>query len=168
MSIQDLHIIFTGGTIEKLYDPSLEGNVMRDQSCIPAFLDKVVKPHFSYTHETLCMLDSNEITPNLRAELLVRIQSAESQNILIVHGTSKMVETQDDLQEKLKGNKTVILTGAMIPLDGFYPTDSGFNLGFALAGFGLLDPGIYIAMNGCFFTAGCVQKNVEAARFENL
>ena len=77
-----------------------------------------------------------------------------------------MAETASLLQEKVK-DKTIVLTGAMIPIK-FGSSDWLFNLGSALAFAQTLPPGVYVAMNGRFFHAGKVRKNKETGIFEEI
>jgi L-asparaginase len=60
-----------------------------------------------------------------------------------------------------------VLTGAMIPYK-FGSSDGLFNLGSALAFVQVLNPGVYIAMNGKIFEADRVQKNTDKGEFENI
>jgi len=64
-------------------------------------------------------------------------------------------------------NKTIIITGAMIPYK-FGSSDGLFNLGSALAFAQTLPPGVYIAMNGKYFNWDNVRKNRQTAQFEEL
>jgi len=77
-----------------------------------------------------------------------------------------MAETAKVLAQKVK-NKTVILTGAMIPIK-FGSSDGLFNLGSALAFAQTLPAGIYVAMNGRYFTWDNVRKNKETGVFEEM
>ena len=61
--------------------------------------------------------------------------------------------------------KTIVLTGAMIPYT-FGSSDGMFNLGTALAFVQTLEPGVYIAMNGKYFTWNRVRKNRQLGAFE--
>jgi len=70
------------------------------------------------------------------------------------------------LAAKVK-NKTVVLTGAMIPIK-FGSSDGLFNLGSALAFAQTLAPGIYVAMNGRYFHWDNVRKNKETGVFEEV
>ena len=54
----------------------------------------------------------------------------------------------------------------MVPIAGFSVSDAGFNLGFAIASFKNVEPGIYIAMNGGIFDYEEIKKNTEILRFE--
>ncbi len=111
------------------------------------------------------MLDSKEITQEIRETLVKAIQRSTAQKILIVHGTDTMVETLEYLENKIT-NKTLILTGSMIPLKQFILSDGGFNLGYALAQLQTLENGSYLCMNAQTFKAGEVQKDFKNARFE--
>jgi L-asparaginase len=68
-------------------------------------------------------------------------------------------------REKL--NKTIVLTGAMIPYN-FGSSDGLFNVGSALAFSQALPAGVYIAMNGKYFEWDSVEKNRETGIFEKV
>ena len=61
---------------------------------------------------------------------------------------------------KINLNKTIVLTGAMIPYK-FGSGDGLFNLGCALAFVQSLPVGVYIAMNGKYFRWNEVKKKQE-------
>ena len=61
--------------------------------------------------------------------------------------------------------KTIVLTGAMVPY-AFGSSDGLFNLGSALSFVQVLAPGVYIAMNGRWFSSDRVHKNRETGVFE--
>jgi L-asparaginase len=63
--------------------------------------------------------------------------------------------------------KTVVLTGAMIPYK-FGSSDGLFNLGSALAFVQTLPHGVYIAMNGKCFRWDNVRKNKRTGIFEEV
>jgi L-asparaginase len=77
-----------------------------------------------------------------------------------------MTETAQLLAKKIK-NKTIVLTGAMIPYK-FGSSDGLFNLGSALAFVQTLPTGVYVAMNGRYFHADNVRKNKLTGVFEEL
>jgi L-asparaginase len=58
-----------------------------------------------------------------------------------------MNDTARYLAACVSSNKTIVLTGAMVPRS-IENSDADFNIGFALAAVKLLPPGIYIAMHG--------------------
>ena len=53
-------------------------------------------------------------------------------------------------------------------LTGIFPTDAGFNLGYAIAKSQDLNVGIYICMNGRVFKPEEVVKILSAGRFGSL
>jgi L-asparaginase len=86
--------------------------------------------------------------------------------ILITHGTDTMTFTASYLAKCCKG-KTIVLTGAMVPYK-FGSSDGLFNLGSALAFVQVVNPGVYIAINGKIFEADKVKKNTDKGEFENI
>ncbi|HIG99110.1 MAG TPA: asparaginase, partial [Thermoplasmata archaeon] len=93
-------------------------------------------------------------------------KSCDEDHIVITHGTDTMVETAKKLGETIK-DKTIVLTGAMIPYR-FGSSDGLFNLGSALAFVQSLPRGVYVAMNGRYFTYDNVMKNKQLGEFEEL
>jgi L-asparaginase len=77
-----------------------------------------------------------------------------------------MAETARVLATRIT-NKTVVLTGAMIPIK-FGSSDGLFNLGSALAFVQSLPVGVYVAMNGRYFNWDNVRKNRQTGIFEEL
>lgn len=112
------------------------------------------------------MIDSLEMTDQDRELIAHQCNSCEEDKIVITHGTDTMAETAQMLAEKVK-NKTVVLTGAMIPIK-FGSSDGLFNLGSALAFAQSLPYGVYVAMNGRYFTWDNVRKNKETGVFEEM
>lgn len=163
-----IHFILTGGTIDKIYDPISQTNVMSEGSTIPAYINELIKPAINITFETACMIDSRDMTNNIRADILKRVSSAPHNKLVILHGTDTMSVTAEYLNEQLGAdhNKTIILTGSLIPMKSFTVSDSGFNVGFATACAQTLPPGVYVTMHGKIFRAGEVEKNVKTATFE--
>jgi len=159
-----IHIILTGGTIAKTYNPATESTELEFEGIVEEYFLSRVKPHADITFETLFLKDSLELTDEDRLQILKATQNAPSDKVMIVHGTSTMTQTQDVLDGQI-GGKTVILTGAMYPLKEFAMSDAGFNLGYAMAQVRSLPGGVYICMQGETFKTGAVTKNVEEARF---
>ena len=115
---------------------------------------------------TLMMIDSLEMTDHDRQLIAHQCNSCEEDRIVITHGTDTMAETAQMLAAKVK-NKTVVLTGAMIPIK-FGSSDGLFNLGSALAFAQSLPYGVYVAMNGRYFHWDNVKKNKETGVFEEV
>ncbi len=76
-----------------------------------------------------------------------------------------MVQTARALAEACLDNKTIVLTGAMVPY-AFGSSDGLFNLGSALSFVQVLPPGVYVAMNGQHFNWDRVRKNKASGCFE--
>ncbi len=163
-----IHLIATGGTIDSVFDPTTERKVMREQSGLKDFLNRAIHPKDKFTFETPFMVDSLNMTNKNRQDILKAITDSPTNKILITHGTDTMSLTAEYLKENLRStNKTIILLGALIPLEGFYQSDAPFNMGYALAEVKSRPAGIYICMNGHTFNAGEVKKNTDIGQFEN-
>ena len=112
------------------------------------------------------MVDSLDMTKNQRNHIIKKCIQEPLDKIIITHGTDTMVETAQLISEKIN-NKTIILTGAMIPFK-FGSSDGLFNMGSALAYVQAVKEGIYIAMNGQIFQHKNVKKNTELGIFETI
>lgn len=167
MTKNHIHILKMGGTIE-FKDPGYEAinqQMMKLDTSIENYLKNMVKPHFTYSVETVCEKDSREITTKDLDKLAKTIEKSSHENILITHGTFTMKNTAQFLDKKML-KKKVILTGSMIPIIGFSVSDAAFNLGYSIASFEYINSGVYICMNGGIFKSDEVAKNTELLRFE--
>jgi len=164
---EKIHIIATGGTIDKVYSPSQQDNVFKPESGLPEFFKERIDYDVTGCFTKLMMIDSLDMTDDHRKKIVETINAVKEKRILITHGTDTMIETalyiKDNLEDK---NKTIILVGSMIPMDGFYYSDAGFNLGYAMACTQHSEAGVYICMNGQKFSPESVVKNIEESRFE--
>ncbi len=168
-----VHFIKMGGTIE-FFDPAYDAinkKLMKLDTTIDSYLKNLIQPHFSFSAENVVEKDSREITNADRAKLVIAIESSPHKNIIITHGTFTMWQTaqylENHLADKLDvGDKKIILTGSMIPITGFTMSDAGFNLGFTIASFAAIKPGVYMCMNGGIFQSGEAEKNETLLRFE--
>jgi len=103
------------------------------------------------------------MTEDDRKIVLGHCKKEENDRIIVIHGTDTMVETAKVLGNSIK-DKTIVLTGAMIPYK-FGSSDGLFNLGSAIAFVQSLSHGVYIVMNGHYFTWDNVIKNIETGMF---
>src|SRR3989338_5792382 len=171
MKKNHIHIIKMGGTIE-FKDPGYEimnQQMMKLDASIENYLKNMVKPHFSYSTESVCNKDSRDINSEDLERLVKTIEVSPHENILITHGTFTMKNTAKFLVEYLSKNKIekkIILTGSMIPIIGFSLSDAAFNLGYSIASFDSIKTGVYICMNGGIFDYNEVNKNTKLLRFE--
>ena len=161
-----LRILVTGGTFDKEYD-ELTGALFFRDTHLPEMLQRG-RSKLDLEIETVLMMDSLEIEDAHRAEILAACLRAEEARLVVTHGTDTIVETAAVLARGLaETGKTVVLTGAMIPY-AFGSSDGLFNLGSALSFAQILDPGVYVAMNGRCFGWDNVRKNRELGVFEEV
>lgn len=153
-----LAIITTGGTFEKRYLESV-GSLGFMGSCLPALVAKA-KLAYKPRIEELMLLDSLEMGDNEREEIISRVKQAKENRIVIIHGTDTMTTTALAVKNSLgrSPKKTVVLTGAMIPI-AHDQSDGFFNFGLAIAASQMAQPGVYIAMSGRIYNAGEVKKD---------
>ena len=154
----------TGGSIDKDYPTGEDNDGYSFLITSPAF-ERIlghVKPSFDYETQTVLRKDSLDITDEERARILQACMDSLINKIVITHGTDTMLETAQLLSQI--NDKTIVLTGAMTP-ELFKNTDADFNLGTAIGGVSVLDPGVYIAMNGLVLPWDQVIFNNETKQF---
>ncbi|HWS74076.1 MAG TPA: asparaginase domain-containing protein [Quisquiliibacterium sp.] len=157
-----LRILATGGTFDKRYDP-IPGTLGFGRTHLHEIVLQARIGGVAIVQE-LMQLDSLDMSDAHRLQVLDACAASPEQRIVVVHGTDTMVETARVLGEAGLG-KTVVLTGAMIPLD-LAGSDALFNLGFAAGCALALDAGVYLAMNGQAFAWDSVRKNKKLGVFE--
>ncbi len=157
-----IRIIATGGTFDKQYHP-IDGTLGFGESQVPFMLEQG-RVQADFVFEALPLMDSLDMTDTDRETILKSCRMAPENQILIVHGTDTMHRTASVLAGA-RLNKTMVLTGAMIPYQ-VAGSDAFFNLGLALGAVQLLAPDVYIAMNGKIFRWDQVQKNRTLGIFE--
>jgi len=161
---KNILILNTGGTFNKVYneiDGKLE--VPRNNKAIENILEsaKII----NYNLKGLLYKDSLEINDNDRKELQNVIEKSKYKKILIIHGTDTMDKTAKYLSKHLN-NKTVILTGAMVPfsIDSIEATS---NFMLALGALSMKkEDNIYIAMHGNIKQYTKIKKNRDLGVFE--
>ena len=159
-----IRIFITGGTFDKEYN-ELNGQLYFKDTHLQELLN-LGRSQVQVEIRTLMMIDSLEMTDHDRELIAHQCNSCEEDKIVITHGTDTMAETAQMLAAEVK-NKTVVLTGAMIPIK-FGSSDGLFNLGSALAFAQTLAAGVYVAMNGRYFHWDNVRKNKETGVFEEI
>ena len=159
--MEELLIVTTGGTIDKIYfddksdyqvgDPQI-GRILEELGV--AFRFRVIP---------ILRKDSLHITEADRELVRDTIAAQPARHVLLTHGTDSMVETARVLASI--ADKTIVMTGALNPAR-FRGSDAEFNIGTAVGAVQSLPPGVYIAMNGRVWHPARVRKNVLANRFE--
>ena len=163
MSGESIRVIVTGGTFDKHYD-EIRGELTFRESHVPEILRRArVKVPVSVEPNQL--IDSLQMQDENRRAVLDSCSRAEEDRIVITHGTDTMTTTAALLGAAAL-EKTIVLTGAMIPYQ-VQDSDALFNFGAAFAAVQLLPPGVYIAMNGKVFSWEQVRKNREVGVFES-
>lgn len=159
-----IKIVVTGGTFDKEYNP-INGQLYFNRTHVPEML-RLGRSRLHTHIKRVMMIDSLSMTEADRKKILDECQTSVEDKILITHGTDTMTKTAKLLGQHIK-DKTIILTGAMIPY-AFGSSDGLFNLGSALAFLQTLPPGVYISMNGKYFHWDNVRKNKEIGLFEEI
>ena len=159
-----VRILITGGTFDKEYD-EITGKLYFKDTHMREILD-LGRSKLEVKIRTLMLLDSLEMTDHDRDVILDNCRRVSENQIVITHGTDTMTETGKVIANA-KLEKTIVLTGAMIPYK-FGSSDGLFNFGGALAFAQALPHGVYIAMNGRYFDWNKVEKNKKTGVFEEL
>ncbi|MBT6981221.1 MAG: asparaginase [Candidatus Marinimicrobia bacterium] len=159
-----VRILITGGTFDKEYD-EITGKLYFKDTHMQEILD-LGRSKLEVKIRTLMLLDSLEMTDHDRDVILDNCRRVSENQIVITHGTDTMTDTGKVIANA-KLEKTIILTGAMIPYK-FGSSDGLFNFGGALAFAQALPHGVYIAMNGRCFDWDKVKKNKKTGVFEDL
>lgn len=163
--MESIQVFVTGGTFDKEYD-FITGNLFFKDTHLPKMFQRG-RCTLDIDVKTLMMVDSLEMTEADREIIIHNCRRNKSKKILITHGTDKMVETAAYLALADINDKTIVLTGAMIPYAFGTSSDGFFNLGSALAFVQLLPPGVYVAMNGRYYNWDTVRKNGKTGFFES-
>jgi L-asparaginase len=164
VSDMQIRVLVTGGTFDKEYD-ELTGKLFFRDTHVEEMLRRG-RARLELAVETVMMIDSLEMDGVGRARIVARCREAAERAIVITHGTDTMCETAAALASASLGDKTVVLTGAMVPY-AFGSSDGLFNLGSALSFVQVLEPGVYVAMNGRHFPWNAVRKNRQTGVFES-
>ncbi len=159
-----IRILLTGGTFDKEYN-ELDGSLFFKETHLPEML-RLGRNRVPVETRTLMMIDSLNMTDADRKIIASNINAAKEERVIVTHGTDTMPETATYLAKHVQ-DKTVVLVGAMIPYK-FGSSDGLFNLGSAFAFAQTLPHGVYVAMNGRYFTHDNCKKNKATGEFEEL
>ncbi len=161
-----IQVFVTGGTFDKEYNFITGELYFKDTHLHNMF--KRGRCTIDIDVKTLMMVDSLEMTEADREVIVHQCRSTKYNDVIITHGTDTMPVTAKVLAEANIENKTIVLTGAMIPHAFGSSSDGFFNLGSSIAFAQTLDPGVYISMNGRYFDWDNVKKNTKNGFFETL
>ncbi len=162
--IDDILIINTGGTFNKVYD-EISGELIIPNSS--KNLKKLIKKAFKSIIKVKGIIykDSLEFTNDDREELVKTIQESKYKKIIVIHGTDTMDISSKYISKRIK-NKSIVFTGAMMPVS-IDATEGLANLSLAI---GFLNSknndGVYIAMHGIVKEYKRIVKNRELGIFQ--
>lgn len=163
--MEQIQIFVTGGTFDKEYN-FITGELYFKDTHLSSMFERG-RCTLDIDLKTLMMVDSLEMTEADRAIISYSCKNSKANKIIITHGTDTMVKTAEYLAKE-NIDKTIVLTGAMIPYAFGNSSDGFFNLGSALAFSQALPKGVYVAMNGRYFNWNNVRKNTDTGYFETL
>ena len=161
-----VQIFITGGTFDKEYN-YITGELFFKNTHMRDLLQQG-RNNVDIDIKTLMMIDSLEMNDEERNIIVYNCRKSKFNDIIVTHGTDTMVETARVLAEANIEDKTIILTGALIPAAFGNSSDGFFNLGATLALSQVLTPGVYISMNGRYFNWDNVKKNKKTGFFEEI
>ena len=159
-----IKIFSTGGTFDKEFN-EITGELFFKKTQLYELLE-LGRSKLDVKIETLMMVDSLKMSNTERQYIVDKCKNEKTNNIIITHGTDTMVKTAELIANQIT-DKTIILTGAMIPIK-FGSSDGLFNLGSAMSFVQVLEPGVYITMNGRYFNYDNVRKNKKLGVFEKI
>lgn len=159
-----IQIFITGGTFDKDYN-YITGKLFFKDTHLHKMLERG-RSKLEVDIKTLMMVDSLDMTDADRQIIAHNCKRTPYRQIVITHGTDRMVETARYLADQEIPEKTIVLTGAMIPYAFGASSDGFFNMGSALAFVQLLPAGVYVVMNGRYFHWNNVRKNRKTGDFE--
>src|SRR5262245_32328369 len=125
---EPIHIVLTGGTIDSYWDGTKDTAVPLEHSALPQFLASLnLYRQIRFTE--VCMKDSRNLNKNDLEAILKAVGESQEKKVIITHGTYTMADTGKYLKANLPEDhdKTIALTGSMVPLTGFAPSDASFN-----------------------------------------
>ena len=159
-------IISTGGTIEKSYC-EVGGDLSNRDGILDSMISQLELPGIQVHHRAVLNKDSLDMTDEDR-ELIVNAVGeavAESDGVLVVHGTDRLAETGERLHEEYGDvSPPVVLTGAMRPYE-LRRTDALQNLTESLMALRLLTSGIWCVMHNEALRFPGIRKDREQMRF---
>ena len=159
-----IQVFVTGGTFDKEYN-FITGELYFKETHLKGMFD-LGRCTLDIQVRTLMMVDSLEMTDEDREMIVHNCRKSKFDKIIITHGTDTMAITAETLANAKLTDKTIVLTGAMIPYAFGSSSDGFFNLGSSLAFVQALSSGVYVCMNGRYFDWDKVKKNKQTGFFE--
>lgn len=167
MSVRRIHMLLTGGTIEKVYD-EVRGGIDNLEGRIDFYFPRLRLPYVRIIPRRVMNIDSLGMTDEHRAEIVAYLRSIlpDGLPVVITHGTDTMVETGKYIRARLpEVTVPIVLTGAMLPLV-VENSDGLQNLAESIFATRFLAPDVYIVFHNECYTMDNVRKNREKKTFE--
>lgn len=167
-AIFKIHVVTTGGTIEKTYDER-DGTLANRDSVIKEITDKLRLPYTELQIHGLFAKDSLDMTHEDRQQLahVIKTLVPTADGIVVLHGTDTMALSARHCQAELSPvGLPIIFTGAMRPL-GFEDSDARQNFTEALFAARIAGPGVYIAFHGTLHPAATAEKDHNKGTFRS-
>ena len=111
--MKHIKIFSTGGTFDKEFN-EITGKLFFKKTQLYELLE-MGRSKLDIKIETLMMVDSLKMSNAERQYIVDKCKKEKTHKIIITHGTDTMVKTAELLAKQIK-DKTIILTGAMIPI----------------------------------------------------
>ena len=144
--LEEILIVTTGGTIDKVYVDQ-KSDYQVGQTIIGSLLNEAQVTHLYRIMEVL-QKDSVDLNDADRQTIHSAIVGDLSALIIVTHGTDTMTDTAQYLSD-IEG-KTIIMARSLAPAR-FAMTDAMFNVGMAVAAVRAMYHGVYIAINSTVF-----------------
>jgi L-asparaginase len=158
----NIAIVLLGGTIS-YQEPRFDNQFIYDLFKQSRILDNYTIYNF-FEGNSVSLYENKEKTK----EIFQKIRSLNEDKILLLMGTDRMVQFGREIKKKIS-DKTIIITGAIVPYEQRITTDSIFNVGYALGNLvNIKERDVFIAMNGRLFNPDLVVKNYKSKTFESV
>ncbi len=158
----NIAIVLLGGTIS-YHQPKFDNRFIYDLLKQSRILDNYTIYNF-FEGNSVSLYENKEKT----REIFHKISNLNEDKILLLMGTDRMVQFGREIKKQIT-DKTIIITGAMVPYENRITTDSVFNVGYALASLvNIKQQDVFIAMNGRLFNPDLVVKNYKSKTFESI
>jgi len=160
--VQKVLIIDTGGTFNKVYNPS---NGLLEIDITSNALNSIASKWLcDFEIVNIIGKDSLNMSNQDRLELLDTIRQSSYKCIIVIHGTDTMHLSTECLYDA-KLDKCVVFTGSMVPYS-IEPVEATANLASAYGYIQAVETeGIYIAMNGIIDSHNKVKKDRKLGKF---
>lgn len=159
-----IKLLLTGGTIDQSFAPTSPKVLMYDKTHIHEMLNQA-RVRLNIEINELMLANSEDIDNDGLEKIVTACREATEDKIVITHGTNTMVETAELIANSIN-NKVIVFTGSIVPF-AIGNSDALFNLGSAFMAVQLLEPGVYITMNGKVFKSDDVKKNFDIGEFQS-